>query len=92
MFHMIRELFWFQAEQTEIDFQGGAGAAGSFKTQSAPETGSQPTETDSPEVPEVDMEEYLSEDGEFLDDKFQVTPVQVTPVRQSQRNSGKKFK
>ncbi|CAA7048150.1 unnamed protein product [Microthlaspi erraticum] len=81
-----------QGEQTEIDFQGGAGAAGSVKTQSTPETGSQPTETDSPEVPEVDMvEEYLSEDGEFLDDKIQVTPVQVTPVRQSQRNSGKKF-
>ncbi|ESQ30706.1 hypothetical protein EUTSA_v10011620mg [Eutrema salsugineum] len=77
-----------QAEQTEFDFRGGAGAAASVKTLATPETGSQPTETDSPEV---EMEEVLSEDGEFLDDKIQVTPVQVTPVRQSQRNSGKKF-
>lgn len=74
----------FQAEQTEFDFQGGAGAAGSVKTVATPETGSQPTETDSPEV---DMEDYLTEDGEFQEDK-----IQVTPVRQSQRNSGKKFK
>ncbi|XP_006305144.2 DNA-binding protein RHL1 [Capsella rubella] len=78
-----------QAEKTEFDFQGGAGGAASVKTLSTPETGSQPTETDSPDV---DMEDVLSEDGEFLDDKIQVTPpVQLTPVRQSQRNSGKKF-
>jgi len=91
-----KRTLWFQAENTEFDFQGGAGGAASVKTMATPETGSQPTETDSPEV---DMEDVLSEDGEFLDDKIQVTPpvqltppVQVTPVRQSQRNSGKKFK
>ncbi|KAF2588887.1 hypothetical protein F2Q70_00038201 [Brassica cretica] len=85
-----------QAEQAEFDFRGGAGAAAaaaaSVKTTVAtPETGSQPTarETDSPEV---EMDEILSDDGEFMDDKIQVTPVQVTPVRQSQRNSRKKFK
>ncbi|KAL1208952.1 DNA-binding protein RHL1 [Cardamine amara subsp. amara] len=72
-----------QAEQTEFDFRGGAGGAASVKTQATPEAYSQPTETDSPEV---DMVDALSEDGEFLDDK-----IQVTPVRQSQRNSGKKF-
>jgi hypothetical protein len=84
-----------QAENTEFDFQGGAGGAASVKKLASPEIGSQPTETDSPEV---DNEDVLSEDGEFLDDKIQVTPpvqltppVQVTPVRQSQRNSGKKF-
>ncbi|KAG7594464.1 hypothetical protein ISN45_Aa01g032150 [Arabidopsis thaliana x Arabidopsis arenosa] len=77
-----------QAEQTEFDFQGGAGGAASVKRMVTPETGSQPTETDSPEV---DMEDVLSEDGEFLDDKIELTPVQTTPVRQSQRNSGKKF-
>lgn len=80
---------WFQAEQTtEFDFRGGAGAPASVKT---PETGSQPTETET-DSPEVVMEEILSDDGEFMDDKIQLTPVQVTPVRQSQRNSGKKFK
>ncbi|XP_019099425.1 PREDICTED: DNA-binding protein RHL1 isoform X2 [Camelina sativa] len=78
-----------QAEQTEFDFQGGAGGGASVKTLATPETGSQPTETDSSEV---EMEDVLSEDGEFLDDKIQVTPpLQLTPVRQSQRNSGKKF-
>ncbi|XP_010461656.1 PREDICTED: DNA-binding protein RHL1-like [Camelina sativa] len=78
-----------QAEQTDFDFQGGAGGAASVKTLATPETGSQPTETDSPEV---EMEDVLSDDGEFLDDKIQVTPpLQLTPVRQSQRNSGKKF-
>lgn len=96
MFNMIRRILWFQAENTEFDFQGGAGGAASVKKLASPEIGSQPTETDSPEV---DNEDVLSEDGEFLDDKIQVTPpvqltppVQVTPVRQSQRNSGKKFK
>jgi hypothetical protein len=95
MFNMIRRILWFQAENTEFDFQGGAGGAASVKKLASPEIGSQPTETDSPEV---DNEDVLSEDGEFLDDKIQVTPpvqltppVQVTPVRQSQRNSGKKF-
>ncbi|WZZ60689.1 hypothetical protein YC2023_060796 [Brassica napus] len=80
-----------QAEQTEFDFRGGAGAvatAASVKTVATPETGSQPTETDSPEV---EMEELLSDDGEYMADKIQVTPVQLTQVRQSQRNSGKKF-
>lgn len=81
-----------QVEKTEeFDFRGGAGAAAaSVKT--IPETGSQqPTETET-DSPEVVMEEILSDDdGEFMDDKIQVTPVQVTPVRHSQRNSGKKF-
>lgn len=94
-FASLREtLFgWFQVEKTEeFDFRGGAGAAAaSVKT--TPETGSQqPTETET-DSPEVVMEEILSDDdGEFMDDKIQVTPVQVTPVRHSQRNSGKKFK
>ncbi|CAH8308727.1 unnamed protein product [Eruca vesicaria subsp. sativa] len=82
-----------QAEKTEeFDFRGGAGsaAAASVKTAAAPETGSQPTETET-DSPEVGMEEFLSDDEEFMDDKVQVTPVQVTLVRQSQRNSGKKF-
>ncbi|CAF2218746.1 unnamed protein product [Brassica rapa] len=87
-----------QAEKTEeFDFRGGAGAASttaaasaSVKTAATPETGSQPTETET-DSPEVEMEEILSDDGEFTDDKIQVTPVQLTPVRQSQRNSGKKF-
>ncbi|KAG2314311.1 hypothetical protein Bca4012_064978 [Brassica carinata] len=79
-----------QAEQTEFDFRGGAGAAASVKTVATPETGSQPLETET-DSPEVVMEEILSDDGEFMDDKIQVTPVQLTPVRQSQRNSGKKF-
>ncbi|CAN7054305.1 unnamed protein product [Brassica oleracea var. botrytis] len=84
-----------QAEQTEFDFRGGAGAAAasaaSVKTTVAtPETGSQPTERET-DSPEVEMDEILSDDGEFMDDKIQVTPVQVTPVRQSQRNSRKKF-
>ncbi|KAF8048761.1 hypothetical protein N665_2413s0004 [Sinapis alba] len=83
-----KELSQSQAEQTtEFDFRGGAGAPASVKT---PETGSQPTETET-DSPEVVMEELLSDDGEFMDDKIQLTPVQVTPVRQSQRNSGKKF-
>jgi len=83
-----------QAEQTEFDFRGVAGAvatAASVKTVATPETGSQPTERET-DSPEVEMDEILSDDGEFMDDKIQVTPVQVTPVRQSQRNSGKKFK
>ncbi|KAG2270793.1 hypothetical protein Bca52824_065348 [Brassica carinata] len=61
-----------QAEQTEFDFRGGAGAvatAASVKTVATPETGSQPTETDSPEV---EMEELLSDDGEYMADKIQV--------------------
>ncbi|KAL0853774.1 hypothetical protein Bca101_058926 [Brassica carinata] len=86
----IIETLWFQAEQTEFDFRGGAGAAASVKTVATPETGSQPLETET-DSPEVVMEEILSDDGEFMDDKIQVTPVQLTPVRQSQRNSGKKF-
>ncbi|CAN8321116.1 unnamed protein product [Cochlearia groenlandica] len=81
-----------QAEkQTEFDFRGGAGGGVSVKTHATPETGScsQPIETDSLEAV---MEEFLSDDdGEFMDDKIQVTPVQLTPVRQSRRNSGKKF-
>ncbi|KAJ0230785.1 DNA-binding protein RHL1 [Hirschfeldia incana] len=91
-----KELSQSQAEQTEFDFRGGAGApaataeAASVKTVATPETGSQPTETET-DSPEVVMEEILSSDGEFMDDKIQVTPVQLTPVRQSQRNSGKKF-
>ncbi|CAH8302364.1 unnamed protein product [Eruca vesicaria subsp. sativa] len=81
-----------QAEKTEeFDFRGGAGAAATAASVKAtPETGSQPTETET-DSPEVEMEEILSDDEEFMDDKIQVTPVQVTPVRQSQRNSGKKF-
>lgn len=38
------------------------------------------------------MEELLSDDGEYMADKIQVTPVQLTQVRQSQKISGKKFK
>ena len=37
------------------------------------------------------MEELLSDDGEYMADKIQVTPVQLTQVQQSQRISGKKF-
>ncbi|KAJ0253875.1 hypothetical protein HA466_0114800 [Hirschfeldia incana] len=37
------------------------------------------------------MEELLSDDGEFKADTIQVTPVKLTQVRQSQKNSGKKF-
>ncbi|KFK36097.1 hypothetical protein AALP_AA4G077000 [Arabis alpina] len=73
-----------QVEKTEFDFRGGAGGAVSVnKTVVTPEISSQKTETESPDV---DMEDYVSEDGEFLDDK-----IQVTPVRQSQRISGKRF-
>ncbi|KAF2555677.1 hypothetical protein F2Q68_00015452 [Brassica cretica] len=83
-----------QAEQTEFDFRGVAGAvatAASVKTVATPETGSQPTETKT-DSPEVEMEELLSDDGDYMADKIQVTPVQQTQVRQSQKISGKKFK
>ncbi|KAG2270505.1 hypothetical protein Bca52824_065060 [Brassica carinata] len=85
-----------QAEQTEFDFRGVAGAvatAASVKTVATPETGSQPTETETEtDSPEVEMEELLSDDGDYMADKIQVTPVQLTQVRQSQKISGKKFK
>ena len=83
-----------QAEQTEFDFRGVAGAvatAASVKTVATPETGSQPTETET-DSPEVEMEELLSDDGDYMADKIQVTPVQQTQFRQSQKISGKKFK
>ncbi|KAH0862271.1 hypothetical protein HID58_079482 [Brassica napus] len=47
------------------------------------------TKEENPEESRLDFPKELS--PQFMDDKIQVTPVQVTPVRQSQRNSGKKF-
>ena len=76
--------FWFQGKGVECDFKGGAGA-GSVNKQVVQKSGG--TKYVKEESPETELDDDLSDDNnDFKDLK------ETTPIRQSARTSGKKFK